>query len=148
MTEEEGRAAIVEEALSWRGTKYHDHGKLKGAGVDCCQLIAAVYETIGLIPKLDIPYYSPQHFLHSEEERYMATVLTFAREIAREETKPGDVVLYKLGKSYGHGAIIMPPGFPAILHATGTAGYVVEGNSDWDSVLSAPRRAPRFFTHW
>lgn len=148
MTEEEGRAAIIAAAMTWRSTPYHDHAQLKGVGVDCCQLIAAVFCEVGLIPKIEIPYYSPQHFLHSEEERYMATVLTFAREISREESKPGDVVLYKLGKAYGHGAIIMPPGFPAILHAKAAAGHVVEGDSDRDSLTGPARREPRFFTHW
>jgi cell wall-associated NlpC family hydrolase len=148
MTEDEGRAAVIAAARSWRGTPFHNHGNLKGIGVDCAMLIRAAFVESGVVPSFDIPWYSPQHFMHSDEERYMAVVLTFAREIPRQEAKPADVVLYKLGRSYGHGAIIMPPGFPAILHARSEAGAVIEGNSDRDSVLSAPRRAPRFFTHW
>lgn len=148
MTEDEGRAAVIAAARSWMSTPYHDKAKLKGVGVDCAFLLAACYEEAGVVEKIDVPDYSPQHFLHSTEERYMATVKTFAREITREEAKPGDVVLYKLGKSYGHGAIIMPPGFPMILHAWSRAGRVVQSNSELNSLLSGPRREPKFFSHW
>ena len=34
MTEAETRAAIVAEAMSWIGTPYHSHARIKGVGVD------------------------------------------------------------------------------------------------------------------
>lgn len=147
MNQTDGRAAIIREARTWIGTRYHDHARVKGAGVDCAQLIAAVYHASGLIEDLHIPYYSPQQFLHSDAEDYLRTVQGFAREIPEAEARPGDVVLYKLGRAFGHGAIIMPPGWPAIIHAHAASRMVVEGHG-LDTMLGVKWRERRFFSHW
>lgn len=149
MNEAEGRAAIVAEARSWIATKYHDHGEIKGpnGGTDCAKLIACVYTNVGLIADLHIPYYSPQHFLHSDREWYIEVILTFAREIAEAEAKPGDVVTYKMGKCHGHGAIIIDPGFPHIVHAWAPARMVVRGDGLQEG-LGDRWRERRFFSHW
>lgn len=117
--------------------------------MDCAQLIAAVMHEAGIVPApLVIPHYSHQRFLHSTEEPFVETVLTFAHEIERRQAQPGDVVLYKMGRSYGHGAIVMPPGFPRILHAHAASGAVVEGDDGLNTVLGSPKRLPRFFSCW
>lgn len=147
MTEAEARAAIVREALEWRGTPYHDSGRVKGpnGGTDCAQLIALVFSRVGVIEDFPIPHYSPQQFLHSDAEDYMRTVKTFAREIPESEAKPGDVVLYKLGRAFGHGAIIIDPGWPHIIHAWAPARMVVRGDG-LQEMLGARWRERRFFS--
>ena len=53
MTEHEQRQAVVAEALTWLGTPYHHRARVKGAGVDCGQLLAAVFEGAGVLRHVD-----------------------------------------------------------------------------------------------
>lgn len=132
MTEAEARAAIVAEALSWLGTPYHHHGRVKGAGVDCAQMPAAVYEACGIVPHL-APDYSPQWMLHRDEEQYLAWIRPHAREIAREAVQPGDLAIYKFGRVFSHSAIVIDP--PTVIHAMQRAGEVVLTDMDRDADL-------------
>jgi cell wall-associated NlpC family hydrolase len=147
--EELGRAAIVREALEFIGTPYHDHGEVKGkgGGVDCATLIKLVYRNAGIVDDFTIDYYSPQHFLHSERELYLEYILRFAHEISPEQAKPGDVVMYKLGRSFGHGAIIIDPGWPHIVHAWGPARLVCRGDGLQEG-LGNRWRERKFFSHF
>lgn len=141
------RAEIVREAREWIGTPYHDHASVKGrqGGVDCAQLIRQVFVNAGAIADFKIPYYSPQQFLHCDAEDYVRTVEGFAHEIAEAAALPGDVVLYKLGRSFGHGAIIIPPGWPNIIHAWAPARMVVRGHG-LEENLGCRWRERRFFS--
>lgn len=77
------RARVVQEAMSWLKTPWHHHSRVKGAGVDCLQLLVAVYEAAGVcLPwaKKDDPY-PIDCFLHEKESRYLPFVETFAHMI-------------------------------------------------------------------
>lgn len=126
------RAAIVAEARSWLGTPYHHCARLKGVGVDCAQLPAAVYYAVGLIPDLQ-PEYSPQWMMHRDEERYLSWVRPHAREISRKELSPGDLVMWKFGRTYSHSAIIIE--CPTIIHAVNKSNRVEFGDMDRDADL-------------
>lgn len=128
------RAAIVAEALSWEGTPYHSRARIKGVGVDCAQLPAAVYEAVGLIPHLD-PVYADQWFLHRDEELYLAWVEPYARRIGRDDLKPGDFVIWRYGRTYSHGAIAMEP--PIVIHAALPAEAVVRADIARDAELAS-----------
>lgn len=141
MTEAEARAAVVAEALTWQGTPYHSRGRIKGVGVDCAMFPAACYEAVGLVPHLD-PEYSPQWFMHRDEELYLQWVKPYAREIERDELGPGDFAIWKYGRTYSHGAIVIDP--PLIIHAHGGAEAVVLGDMDREEELRI--RPARFFT--
>ena len=135
------RDAIVREALSWERTPYHPLARIKGIGVDCAQFPAAVYETVGLIPHI-APSYSPQWMLHRDEEHYLGWVRRFAREIARDALAPGDFAIWKFGRCYSHGAIVIDP--PDVIHAVIVGGGVIRANIDRDEDLRA--RPARYFT--
>lgn len=135
------RARVVAEALSWENTKYHHRARVKGVGVDCAQFPAAVYEAVGLIPHLD-PDYSPQWMMHRDEEQFLGWVSRFAREIEREEVGPGDFAIWRFGRCYSHGAVVLDP--PEVIHAVILGGGVVRGNMDRDSDLAS--RPVKFFT--
>lgn len=114
------RAAIVAEARSWLGTPYHHEARVKGrdGGVDCAQLLIGVYAAVGLIPPLDIPHYPPDWHLHRDAERYLGIVLQHAREIQPafgEGPLPGDVVVWRFGRCFSHGAIVID--WPVVIHA-------------------------------
>lgn len=135
------RDDVVAEALSWEGTPYHARARIKGVGVDCAMLPAAVYEAVGLIPRVD-PAYSPQWMLHRDEERFLSFVLPYAREIERSAVGPGDFAIWKFGRCFSHGAIVIEP--PEVIHAVIAGGGVVRGNMDRDEDLRS--RQVRFFT--
>ena len=133
MSEAETRAAIVAEARSWLDTPYHHNARVKGVGVDCAQLPAAIYHTVGLIPHLE-PEYSPQWMMHRDAEKYLEWVRPYAREITREELKPGDMVMWKFGRTYSHSAIVIE--VPTIIHAVNMAGRVEFGDIERDADLA------------
>lgn len=112
-------------------------------GVDCAMFPAEVYGALGLVPHLD-PEYSPQWHLHRDEELYLQWVRPHAREITREETGPGDFGIWKYGRTFSHGAIIVDT--PAIIHAVRAGNGVIEDNMDIHFDLVG--REAKFFTLW
>jgi len=110
----EARTAIVTEARAWLGTPYHHMAKVKGQGVDCLTLLIGVYENVGLIPATSVEYYPIDWNLHRDAERYREGVRRFAHEIPGPPL-PGDVVLWKFGRCFSHGAIVIE--WPQVIHA-------------------------------
>lgn len=137
------RDAVIAEARSWIGTPYAHAGRIKGAGVDCATLLAEVFAAVGLIPALEIDSYPPDWHLHRGEERYRDRVLAHAHEISHAEAQPGDVALFQWGRTFAHGAILMPPGWPRIVHAWMAAGFVIEDRGDGGKLAG---REVKFFS--
>jgi cell wall-associated NlpC family hydrolase len=137
------RQAICAEAISWERTPYHHHARLKGIGVDCAQLPAAVYEAAGAIPHLE-PEYSEQWMLHRDEELYLAEIRRYAREIPLEAIQPADLIVWKFGRTYSHSAIVLDP--PIVIHAVIKGGAVIRADIGRDEDLrSRPRMAFSIF---
>jgi cell wall-associated NlpC family hydrolase len=145
----ERRERIDAVARSFLGTPFHDRGEVKGpnGGVDCSTFLKLVFVEAGAVAPFDIGPYSPQFFLHQSEERYLNFVLRFAREIAKEEAIFGDVVLYKIGRCFAHGAIILKPGWPHIIHAHQHGRRVREGDGERVN-LGTRIRDVKFFSRW
>lgn len=137
------RQAVVTEALTWVLTPYHHRARVKGAGVDCANMPAAVYEKVGLIPHIN-PEYSPQWYMHRDEEIFLKYVTPYSREITESELDIGDFVLFKFGRTYSHGSIYV--GNNEIVHAYQPCGMVVLGDIKRDADLNSRDR--RFFTMW
>lgn len=112
------RAAIVAEALTWRGTVYHDGPvAVKGVGADCLTFLAGAFTT--LLGPIEVPHYSPQWHLHHSRELYVEGILKWGGvEVAGPEDRPplpGDIVLFKQGRCFAHGAIVTQ--WPIVIHA-------------------------------
>lgn len=138
------RARVVAEARAWLGTPYHHRACLKGVGVDCAQLPIGVWSAVGLIRKFDTGDYPADWHLHREEERYAGFVLRYADEIAPDDAQPGDLILFKFGRAFSHGAILVAPG--VVIHAVRKDGCVTLGDLDRDvDLLDRPRR---YFSFW
>lgn len=148
--EQAERAAVVTEARTFVGTAYHHLGRIKGVGVDCATLLSETFANVGIIPPVELPDYSPQWFMHQDAELYMQHVLQHARET--DAPLPGDIALWKIGKCFAHGAIVVDPGWPAIIHAYKPAGLVLEAKGTDASLMthykSGKPREVRFFTRW
>ena len=116
------REAIVAEALTWLGTDYHHHGRIKGVGVDCAQILMAVYcDALKLAPDLDIGFYSTQWHLHRSEELYLGW-LERAGAQRVQTPAPGDIAMFKLGRTYSHSAIWLGEQY---IHAWHDAGVIL-----------------------
>jgi len=144
VSEEQRRAAVVAEAVSWIGTPFHHAARVKGAGVDCLMLLAEVYERAGISAHIEPPFYVPDWHLHRDAERYMEGLLHYAQPIAGPpqgpEPRPGDIALFRFGRTFSHGAIVTR--WPRLIHAYWTIGVV------WGDATLYPLacRAARFFT--
>lgn len=114
------REAVVAEARAWLGTPFHHHGQVKGAGVDCAQILIAVYRDAGLIPDIDVGHYPADWHLHRADERYLGWVRQYAQPT--ERPLPGDVALFRFGRCISHAGIVVE--WPLVIHAYFGLGVV------------------------
>ncbi len=131
MSHEVERAKVVTEALTWLGTPYHHHARVKGAGVDCGMFIAEVLERTGVLPHLEPGAYDTDWHLHRGEEKYLNMVSEHARKV--DQPQPGDIAMFRYGRCASHGAIVVQ--WPEVIHSYYGLG-VVFGNAELDSELA------------
>lgn len=140
----EQRARVIKEARTWIGTPFIDNACVKNVGVDCANLLARVYADSGMIDPVKMPQYSPQWFLHKDEERFLDFVRLYGKEIPNEEAQMADVAVYKIGRTYAHGAIVVD--WPnSIIHAHKQSRIVLESRA-FDGDLW--NRDVKTFTLW
>ena len=120
----QSRADVVREVRSWIGTPYHLAADVKSVGVDCAMLVLRVYADLGLIAPFDPRPYTHDWHLHRGEERYLDALLARAVKVDRPE--PGDVMLFRVGRCYSHGAIVTQADTLTIVHASFPAKIVLE----------------------
>jgi cell wall-associated NlpC family hydrolase len=130
------RLAVIEETRRWLGTPYHHMGRVKGAGTDCLMMLAEVYAAAGVVPHIEVPFYSPDWHLHRDAEHYLIGVTSYAREI-QGLPQPGDVALFKFGRCFAHGAIVIE--WPRLIHAWHSAG-VLYADATQPSLAGRPVR--------
>lgn len=121
------QARIVAEARKWLGTPYHHAADVLGAGCDCAMLLVRVYHAAGLIPDIDPRPYPRDWHLHRDEERYLGWIEQYCHSVDGEP-QPGDVVVYRVGRCFSHGAIVTD--WPMVIHAYMDEGAVVIGRYD------------------
>lgn len=121
MDQAQERSAVVAEALSWLGTGYHHHARVKGVGVDCAQIICAVFEACGLVEPIDPGYYATDWHLHRSEEVYAGWCARYAKQV--DAAQLGDVVLFQFGRCFSHGAIVVEQN--TVVHAYMNRGVIL-----------------------
>jgi cell wall-associated NlpC family hydrolase len=144
MNEIEFRKAIVDEAMEWVGTPYLQCARIKGVGCNCAQFLYGVAIAAGIIaPDAPEPkFYTPQFATHSKEERLIDYVKAYGA-VEVDDPQPGDIALFKTGRSHGHAAIVIE--WPErIIHALPPSG-VQMGHADEGRLHKYARR---FFTLW
>lgn len=142
MDEATSRARACAIAREWIGTPYRHQGRIKRVAADCT-FLAVVYEEAGLVPPIPIPSYSPQAHLNRAGQHYLNVVLRHAHEV--ECARPGDLVLYRFGRAFSHGAIVTEAGWPEIIHGDMAAGFVVAAIGDQGTLAPAERKC---FSLW
>lgn len=101
----EDRVRVVAEARSWIGCAYHHHARVKGAGVDCAQLLCAVFEACGLLPHVETGHYPTNWHLHRSEEMFLGWLQRFADPVPAPQA--GDVAVFRFGRCFSHGAVMV-----------------------------------------
>lgn len=135
------RDNILQAARAWIGTPYHHRARVLGAGCDCLMLIVEAYTAAGLLPiHLPIPEYPPDIMFHSDDSSYIDAVLSYCDEV--EAPRPGDLALWKFGKTFSHGGIVSS--WPKIIHAYAPFRQVLEMAVHEDARLM--KRQVRFFS--
>jgi hypothetical protein len=121
------RALVASEACSWIGTPFHHAARIKGAGVDCAQLLLAVYCGLGLVEEPAIDRYSADWFLHQDRERILE--ILEAPTVPTDTPDIGDIALFRYGRSVSHSAIVVQydPGASvvALVHSHRATGVVL-----------------------
>lgn len=147
---------LLRSAHSWVATPYHHRARVKGAGVDCGQLIIAIHVEAGLVTDFDTGFYTSDWHLHRYEDKYLEFVeahlarfddsdASVDRRIfdnASFELPAGAVVVFRVGRTYSHGALVTR--WPFIIHA-----YLPSGIVEEVSILHTPmaRRPMRVYIH-
>jgi cell wall-associated NlpC family hydrolase len=143
MNEIEARERIVSEAKSWLRTPFHHEARVKRVGVDCGMLLLEVFEGVGLIPHLSPPHYGPDFMMHRKEEWYLAYVQQFADELTDGPPYlPGDVLLFRHGRIFSHGAIVI--NWPRIIHASAPDRVVLDADATQHPLSAQKYRAFRY----
>ena len=139
------RATVLAEARRWIGTPYHHAADVIGAGVDCGMLLVRVFVDTGLVPAFEPRPYTIDWHLHRDEERYLGFVFERAGEV--EQPQPGDIVLFRHGRSFSHGGIVTAwrPGDRRLIHASHPARRVLEETIDGSPFAD---KEQRFFSFW
>lgn len=134
------RDIVIEEAHTWLNTPYHHLGDVKGAGVDCAMLLVRIFVDLGLIVPFDPRPYSPQWHLHRSEELYLGWLQQVADEV--DEPTPGDVGLYRFGRAYSHGVVLIEGDRRqgTVLHAMRREGRVTVQSVQDQPLLGRPVR--------
>lgn len=137
----EERLRVVVETMTWLRTPYHHHGRIKHVGVDCAQILCAVFEATALVPHIDPGFYPHDHHLHRNEEVYIQWLERCgAHEV--QTPAPADVALFQYGRTWSHGGIVVDGG--AVVHAYIGLGVCL---TRFDEAPLAGR-TPRFWSLW
>lgn len=154
-TEQEAkeRACAITEALSWIGTPFRDCALEKGpkGAVDCAMMLVGTYGPAGLIGDFHPGKYPPKWFQHSFEERFL-DCLEKLGAVEVDRPRVGDVLVYRFGRTYAHGAVLVNA--REVCHAYAAAGQVVVSALDEPLLAYIGYRGQdiprpvRYFTMW
>ena len=117
-------AAAEREAASWEGTPHMQRRQIKGRGVDCVQLVAAVYQAAGQVPPGRLPQYR-QHLgaIGRNPLPDLIAQLINVESIRPEDWEPrtGDITIWRPIAGTNHCGIVAAN---RIWHASVTQGVI------------------------
>jgi NlpC/P60 family putative phage cell wall peptidase len=124
------RADLIAEARSWIGTPWRHQAAIKGVGADCVGFVRGAAEPfVGKVPLATD--YTTTWQLYRAEPRMYREFAARCEEVALDQFKPGDILLFGFGKGPAHHCgYAAPEGH--IIHCYREAGSVVEQDlTDW-----------------
>jgi NlpC/P60 family putative phage cell wall peptidase len=135
-------------AQLWIGTPFHAHASIRGAGVDCVHLCAAIYIECGALEIFNPPKYAldgGQHASHSlitdwVEKCGRFEAVTPYQHTLREQIRVGDLLCFKVGRVAWHvGLLFTEKKFIHALAGVGVAESFI-GEQVWQRRLIAAYR--------
>lgn len=115
------RQIVASAAMQWVGTPYHHHARVRGVGVDCVQLLCAVYESCNLTAPIDPGQYAVDWHMHRNRELYLEGLQRYGVETGSPQA--GDVALFRFGRTYSHGGVMISR--DQVVHAYMGSGVIV-----------------------
>lgn len=97
-------------AQRWRGTPFFGHARVLGNGVDCVNLVAALYQESGLCGDLVLPDYSLDSGNHDDASvlvSFVAALGVFEPLPLTSELGFGDLLGFKLGRCVHHCGVML-----------------------------------------
>lgn len=139
------RAKVVEEALTWIGTPYHDMACVKGIGVDCAMLVFGVAKACGLttLSVKDMPRYSPSMHVFNKSFLIDEIVKFGCVPVPLNKAEPGDILLFEYHNTIAHAGIKVSD--TELVHAVKRPGLVVkvEISGNVEQTLKLAYRFPK-----
>jgi cell wall-associated NlpC family hydrolase len=120
----ETRQRMVAEARTWLRTPYHHMAEIKGVGVDCGKLVLCILSNAGAIDHADFGSY-PKDWMLARENPFLEDLFR-AHFVIVDAPQPGDAMLFRVGRTYCHLALVTIAEPLTLLHATPGYGFVVE----------------------
>lgn len=119
-------AALEAAARSWVGTPFCEGSAVKGAGVCCHRLPAAVYQEAGWWPAVEVPA-GPRAWARAQSRSLIAEWIDesgrFESLPVGAEARPGDLFGYRVGRTVHHLALVLGGG--RLLHVGEGHGTVI-----------------------
>lgn len=104
---EERQRPLVWEANSWIGTKFHAHARVKGVGVDCVQLAAAIYIAAGFMDDFRPEWYPMDGGHHDATSRVLEWVESSGKFARVKEPRIGDLLCLRLARVEHHVGVMV-----------------------------------------
>lgn len=135
---------IVKEARSWIGTPYHHKSMIKGVGVDCGGLLYQVYKpiipAIGTFPSS----YAEDWSMHKDDnEIYLDFIMPYVIEVPFPIV--GGVSVWKYGRNYAHGSIVVADGRWVHAYGRTSHGQVLETKENFFHARHAGKRPVKHY---
>ena len=124
------QARLVQVARRWLGTPFIPHACIPGAGVDCVQLVGAIYWETGAIDDPRFPDYTMdggEHRISSQVLEWLEASTRFERLTPGAAVQTGDLACFRMGRVPHHVGLVLQP--PLFIHAMRNYG-VIESRLD------------------
>lgn len=125
------RAELETEARMWIGTPFIAHSQVRGAGVDCVHLAAAIYEAAGALGRISFPAYSLDGGRHSPSSMllmWLDASPNFQKVLDLRQLQAGDLLCFRSSRSEHHVGVLLDEG--KIVHARERYGVEITGLDD------------------
>jgi cell wall-associated NlpC family hydrolase len=124
------QARLTQVARRWLGTPFIPHACVPQAGVDCVQLVAAIYWETHAIDDLGFPEYAMdggEHRDTSQVLEWLEASPRFERLVPEAAFQTGDLACFRIGRVPHHVGLFTAP--PIFIHAMRNYG-VIESRLD------------------
>lgn len=134
---------IVCQARTWKNTRFHHQGRVKGVGCDCIGLVLGVANELGLVSRKSataLTQFDRKDYSMLPDGKQLQAALAEHLQLV-DEAKVGDVGLFYFDKNPQHVGIFgdYPDGGLSLIHCYRSVGKVVEHRFDegWQKRLVA-----------